>query len=60
MELREAADLDGDGVVNVDDLVALLAGWGPCPDPPTLCADVTGDGEVDVDDLLSLLQAWST
>jgi hypothetical protein len=25
------ADLNGDGVVDVDDLAILIGGWGPCP-----------------------------
>jgi len=24
-------DLDGDGVVGINDFLALLANWGPCP-----------------------------
>jgi hypothetical protein len=26
-------DIDGDGVVGVNDFLELLAAWGPCPDP---------------------------
>jgi hypothetical protein len=52
-------DLNGDGVVNVFDLLDLLAVWGPCPDPPDPCpADLNGDGVVNVFDLLILLGAW--
>ena len=49
------SDLDGDGSVNVADLLALLAAWGP-----NLCqvADTNGDGDVNVTDLLALLAAW--
>jgi hypothetical protein len=25
------ADFDGDGIVGITDLLALLAAWGPCP-----------------------------
>lgn len=49
------ADIDGDGMVNVTDLLALLAVWGPNPQIP---ADINGDGQVDVQDLLELLAAW--
>jgi hypothetical protein len=50
------ADLDGDGVVGVDDFLALLAGWGPCPDP---CPpDLDADGTVDITDVLILLGDW--
>lgn len=49
-------DLDGDGVVGVDDLLMLLSSWGACPDCP---ADLNGDGAVTVEDLLLLLANWS-
>ncbi|MCZ6834802.1 MAG: FG-GAP repeat protein [Planctomycetota bacterium] len=45
-----------DGVVNVDDLLSLLAKWGACGSP---CPEDTDlDGNVDVEDLLSLLAGW--
>jgi DNA-binding beta-propeller fold protein YncE len=47
-------DLDGSGVVDVTDLLALLADWGGSGVP----ADINGDGIVDIDDLLLLLAAW--
>jgi len=50
-----AADLTGDGMVDVLDLLAVLGAWGPCPG----CAeDITGDDVVDVLDLLQVLSAW--
>jgi hypothetical protein len=48
-------DLNGDGVVDVLDLLALLDAWGPNPGHP---ADLNGDGVVDVLDLLILLDNW--
>lgn len=49
----------GDGVVNLDDLLAVLANWGPCDEPPAPCpADVVPSGIVDLDDLLSVLANW--
>jgi hypothetical protein len=52
-------DLDGDGTVGITDLLALLAGWGPCPAPPAPClADLDGDGTVGITDLLALLADW--
>jgi hypothetical protein len=45
----------GDSVVNVSDLLALLAAWGPCAG---CAADLNGDGQVNVSDLLALLSAW--
>ncbi len=53
-------DIDGDGDVDVVDLLALLSDWGPCPDPPDDCpADLDSDGAVDVLDLLILLGNWT-
>jgi PKD repeat protein len=50
-------DVNGNGVVNIDDLMAVLAFWGPCP---TSCpADVNHDGAVNIADLLEVLNAWS-
>ena len=52
-------DVTGDGTVNVEDLLTLLAAWGPCPDGAQVCpADTNGDNKVDVNDLLTLLANW--
>jgi hypothetical protein len=48
-------DTDADGDVDVDDLLGLLATWGPCAGCP---GDFDDDGDVDVDDLLTLLANW--
>ncbi|MHC5002256.1 MAG: FG-GAP-like repeat-containing protein [Planctomycetota bacterium] len=54
------ADVTGDGVVDVDDLVAVILAWGACPAPPEGCpADLNGDGAVDVDDLVAVILGWS-
>jgi hypothetical protein len=50
-------DLDGNGVVDVFDLLALLAAWGPCG-KGECPADLNGDNVVDVFDLLTLLGNW--
>jgi hypothetical protein len=47
------ADLNGDGEVDVSDLLLLLAAWGESSVP----TDIDGDGVVAVGDLL-LLAAW--
>jgi hypothetical protein len=49
-------DIDGDGVVDVRDLLVLITSWGPCQGCP---ADLNGDGVVDFIDLLILLENWS-
>lgn len=52
-------DVNGDGVVDTADLLALLGAWGDCPDPPEECpADFDGDGTVGTADLLLLLGNW--
>jgi hypothetical protein len=48
------ADVNGDGAVDVLDLLAVLAAWGQTGGPE----DINGDGIVDVLDLLELLAAW--
>lgn len=50
-------DVDGDGVVNVTDLLAALAAWGPCDSCPE---DLDGDGLVTVTDLLTILAGWGS
>ncbi len=53
------ADLNGDGVVNVLDLLLLLNDWGSCPTGGAQCpADLNRDGQVNVLDLLLLLNEW--
>ena len=52
------ADINGDGIVGVDDLVEVITNWGPCP--PPCPADVTSDGVVDVNDIVALFEAWDS
>lgn len=49
-------DVNGDGVVNMMDLLLLLGAWGQNPGHP---ADLNGDGVVNVQDLLILLSNWT-
>jgi len=49
-------DIDENGVVDVDDLLALLGAWGACGDCPE---DIDDSGAVDVSDLLTLLSNWT-
>jgi hypothetical protein len=50
-------DINGDGLVNVADLLLLLVAWGENPGDP---ADLNGDGVVNVQDLLIILSNWSS
>jgi hypothetical protein len=50
------ADLDGNGSVDIDDLLSFISEWGPCNG--ACPADFDGNGEVAIDDLLVLISAW--
>jgi hypothetical protein len=50
-------DIDQTGVVDVSDLLAVIAAWGSCP---TQCPeDLDLDGQISVNDLLVVLQSWT-
>jgi hypothetical protein len=52
-------DVNGDGVVDVQDLVAVITAWGACPPDPAPCpSDVDGDGAVGVTDLVEVITNW--
>jgi hypothetical protein len=52
-------DINNDGATNQLDLVEVLASWGPCADPPSLCpADVDGNGAVGATDLVIVICNW--
>ena len=63
-----AGDANGSGVVDVSDLLALLAGWGECGlrcfpgvvDEQECPADTNVDCLIDVTDLLALLANWGS
>ena len=49
-------DVNGDGNVDVVDLLAVVGAWGPCK----VCnEDINGDSMVDVVDLLAVIGAWA-
>jgi len=50
-------DVNGDGEVGFDDLLAILSAWGPCGAPCD--EDLNGDGEVGFDDVLEVLANWT-
>ena len=45
----------GDGTVNIDDLLFVVANWGGGAGNP---ADVNGDNTVNIQDLLAVVGAW--
>jgi hypothetical protein len=59
-----AGDVNHNHVVDVNDLLAVVSTWGPCPAPcpPPCTADIspTGSGNcvVDVNDLLAVISSW--
>ena len=54
-------DLDGDGIVGINDFLILVAGWGPCADPcPPFClGDIDENCDVGINDFLLLLANWT-
>ena len=48
------ADVNNDGVVDIDDLFEVLGHWGEGPGQ----WDVNDDGTVDIDDIFAVLAAW--
>ncbi len=53
--LESGPDVNGDGTVDVQDLIAVLLAWGTAD----RAADVTNDGIVDVADLIEVISNWS-
>jgi hypothetical protein len=53
--LELLGDINGDGTVNINDLILLLMSWGKNPDDP---ADLDGNGVINLRDLLILLMNW--
>jgi hypothetical protein len=50
-----------DGAVGIDDLVAVINHWGPCPAPPAACpwdCEAEPDGAVGIDDLVAVINHW--
>jgi hypothetical protein len=55
-ECQGCPDTNGDGMVDVDDLVNVILDWGTATAPNN--GDVDGNGLVDVDDLLMVIVSW--
>ena len=49
-------DVTGDGIIDANDILGVLADWGFCPG---CSADTNGDNIVDVNDVLNVLECWS-
>jgi len=48
-------DVNGDGVVNIDDIFFILGHWGEAGGP----GDANGDGIVNIDDVFFILGCWT-
>ncbi len=51
-------DTNGDGIVNITDLLNVLRGWGPC-NPMPCDADINGDGVISFPDVVEVLANYS-
>jgi hypothetical protein len=51
------ADVNGDGLVSVIDLLAVISAWGPCQ--PCCAEDFNLDGVINVQDMLTVINHWS-
>ncbi len=59
-DAADAGDVNGDGQVNVGDLIQIIVNWGPCSDGCPGCpADLNLDGIVNVSDLIEVIVNWS-
>ena len=53
------ADVTGDQMVNVNDLLVVINAWGACPSPCDACvADIVPDCSVNVSDLIAMINNW--
>jgi hypothetical protein len=64
-QVHRPGDVNGDEIVNVSDLLAVVSAWGSCPAPPSpptapqSChGDFNGDDHVNVTDLLTVIGNW--
>ena len=51
-------DVDGNGSIDVEDVLAIVSAWGPRPLTSLCGPDLNMNGQVDVADLLDTLDAW--
>lgn len=59
-QIRDPGDVNGDGTVNISDLLEVINEWGPCPSPPpSLCTcDLDSSAAVEINDLLLVINNW--
>jgi T5SS/PEP-CTERM-associated repeat protein len=56
---QSLGDIDGDGAIDINDLLAVISAWGACPAPPRPCpADLDCDSAVSINDLLIVISNW--
>lgn len=56
--VNSSGDANGDGSVNVIDLLAVINTWGPCPAGAACPGDLNDDDHVNVLDLLMVINGW--
>ncbi|MAT82201.1 MAG: hypothetical protein CMJ29_11235, partial [Phycisphaerae bacterium] len=58
LENCECPDTNGDGLVDVNDILAVIDAWGDCVPDQDCPADVDGDDVVNVNDVLLVIGEW--
>ncbi len=58
-EMCGPGDVNHDGLVDVDDLIAVILSWGACANCGECPPDVNGTCVVDVDDLILVILNWT-
>ncbi len=59
LPLPPPGDVDGDGIVGINDFLLVIGNWGLCPAPcPPCTGDTDGDCEVGILDFLTVLGNW--
>jgi hypothetical protein len=56
--INDPGDANGDGIVNVVDLLATINGWGPCTIGAACPGDLNDDDQVNVLDMLMVINSW--
>jgi len=56
LDVAVAGDVNGDGFVNVSDILVVISAWGPCSGCDE---DIDNSGTVDVSDLLYIIGNWN-